>query len=213
MPSVFSVDRNSMSCSVSWGTMGAPGPDPVTLPEMGLERVNFAIIVFGLSVDRVRLDGNRLLQTGKARSITTVDEKIVENAVYDFTVEAVDGEAVDAGPADGDSFSLTLHGGGPDVRRPYLCARIGRGWCPGTSSFARSAAESLISGAISFVTLRPASAAALAGAVSPSLLDFEPLPAFFPARGFQFPQIGHIFPARVGACYPNLDHNIKTPQR
>ncbi len=110
MPSVFSVDRNSMSCSVSWGTMGAPGPDPVTLPEMGLERVNFAIIVFGLSVDRVRLDGNRLLQTGKARSITTVDEKIVENAVYDFTVEAVDGEAVDAGPADGDSFSLTLHG-------------------------------------------------------------------------------------------------------
>ena len=37
------------------------------------------------------------------------DER-VENAVYDFTVEAVDGEAVDAGPADGDSFSLTLHG-------------------------------------------------------------------------------------------------------
>ena len=26
MPSVFSFDRDSMSCSVSWGTMGAPGP-------------------------------------------------------------------------------------------------------------------------------------------------------------------------------------------
>ena len=47
------------------------------------------------------------------------DER-VENAVYDFTVEAVDGEAVDGeavdgeavdgGPAAGDSFSLTLHG-------------------------------------------------------------------------------------------------------
>ncbi len=112
MPSVFTVDRDSMSCSVSWGTMGAPGPGPVTMPEMGLERVNFGMIVFSLSVDSVRLDGNRLVQTGPARSITTVDEKIVENAVYDFTVEAVDGEAVDAGPADGDSFSLTLHGAG-----------------------------------------------------------------------------------------------------
>ncbi len=105
MPSVFTVDRNSMSCSVSWGTMGAPGPGPVTMPEMGLERVNFGMIVFSLSVDSVRLDGNRLVQTGKARSITTVDEKIAENAVYDFTVEAVVG-----GPAAGDSFSLTLHG-------------------------------------------------------------------------------------------------------
>ena len=105
MPSVFTIDRNSMSCSVSWGTMGAPGPGPTTMAEMGLDRVNFGMIVFSLSVDSVRLDGNRLVQTGKARSITTVDEKIAENAVYDFTVEAVDG-----GPGTGDSFSLTLHG-------------------------------------------------------------------------------------------------------
>ncbi len=75
------------------------------MPEVGLERVNFAKIVFSLSVDRTRLDGNRLLRTGKARSITTVDDKIAENAVYDFTVEAVDG-----GPAAGDSLSLTLYG-------------------------------------------------------------------------------------------------------
>jgi hypothetical protein len=26
MPSVFTFDKESMSCSVSWGTMGAPGP-------------------------------------------------------------------------------------------------------------------------------------------------------------------------------------------
>ncbi len=65
------------------------------------------MIVFSLSVDSLRLDGNRLVQTGKARSITTVDNEIAENAVYDFTVEAVDG-----GPAAGDSFSLTLHGAG-----------------------------------------------------------------------------------------------------
>ena len=26
MPSVFTFDAGSMSCSVSWGTMGAPGP-------------------------------------------------------------------------------------------------------------------------------------------------------------------------------------------
>ena len=202
MPSVFTVDRNSMSCSVSWGTMGAPGPDPVTLPEMGLERVNFAIIVFGLSVDRVRLDGNRLLQTGKARSITTVDEKIVENAVYDFTVEAVDGEAVDAGPADGDSFSLTLHGADRCLTAIPLRPDRARGWCPGTSSFARSAAESLISGAISFVTLRPASAAALAGAVSPSLLDFEPLPAFFPRTRLPIPTKRSLIPSKSGCLLP-----------
>ena len=71
------------------------------MPEMGLERVNFGMIVFSLSVDSVRLDGNRLVQTGNARLITTVDEKIAENAVYDFTVEAVDGEAVDGEAVDG----------------------------------------------------------------------------------------------------------------
>ncbi len=70
---------------------GRIGHGPATMPEMGLERVIFAKIVFSLSVDSVRLDGNRLVQTGKARSITTVDDKIAENAVYDFTVEAVDG--------------------------------------------------------------------------------------------------------------------------
>lgn len=107
MPSVFSFDRDSMSCSVSWGTMGAPGPGPFTQAEMGLERANFGMIVFSLSVDSFKVDGRRLKQTGQARSITTVNETIAENAVYEFTVEAVDG-----GPAADDSFSLTLHGAG-----------------------------------------------------------------------------------------------------
>ncbi len=74
---------------------------------MGLDLVNFGMIVFSLSVDDVRVHGNRFTQTGKARSITTVNEKITENAVYDFRVEAEDG-----GPARRDSFSLTLHGAG-----------------------------------------------------------------------------------------------------
>ena len=107
MPSVFTFDRDSMSCSVSWGTMGSPGPGPFKEPAMGLDQVNFGMIVFSLSVDSFRVDGNRLTQTGKARSITTVNETIAENAVYDFTVEAEDG-----GPAGDDSFSLTLHGAG-----------------------------------------------------------------------------------------------------
>ena len=107
LPSVFTFDRDSMSCSVSWGTMGAPGPGPFAEPKMGLDQVNFGMIVFSLSVDNVRVDGNRFTQTGKVRSITTVNEKIVENAVYDFTVDAVDD-----GPAGNDSFSLTLHGAG-----------------------------------------------------------------------------------------------------
>ncbi len=37
------------------------------------------------------------------------DER-VEGAAYDFTVEVVNGKAVDGGPVAGDSFSLTLHG-------------------------------------------------------------------------------------------------------
>jgi hypothetical protein len=43
--------------------------------------------------------------TDTARSITTVNNKVAEDALYQFTVEAVDG-----GPAANDSFSLTLHG-------------------------------------------------------------------------------------------------------
>lgn len=107
MPSVFTFDQESMSCSVSWGTMGAPGPGPFSEPEMKLDHVNFGMIVFSLRVDSFDVDGSHLKQIGRARSITTVDEKIVENAVYDFTVEAEDG-----GSAANDSFSLTLHGPG-----------------------------------------------------------------------------------------------------
>ena len=52
MPSVFSFDRNSMSCSVSWGTMGASGPGPFSEPKMKLDKVNFGMVVFSVDVDR-----------------------------------------------------------------------------------------------------------------------------------------------------------------
>jgi hypothetical protein len=105
MPSVFTFDRDSMSCSVSWGTMGAPGPGPFTEPSMKVDQVNFGMIVFSVNVDRFDAADRHVKMTGTARSITTVNDKVAENALYRFTVEAVDG-----GPMARDSFSLTLHG-------------------------------------------------------------------------------------------------------
>lgn len=107
MPTVFSFDRESMSCSVAWGTLAAPGPGPVTDPNMGLENANFGMIVFSLSVTEFQVVGNQVTMTGRARSLTTVNENLVENAVYDYTVEAVDG-----GTPENDRFSMTLHGQG-----------------------------------------------------------------------------------------------------
>ena len=107
MPTVFSFDRQSMSCSVAWGTLAAPGPGPVTDPNMGLKNANFGMIVFSLSVSDFQVIENRVTMKGKARSLTVVNENLVENAVYDYTVEAVDGGA----PGD-DRFSMTLHGEG-----------------------------------------------------------------------------------------------------
>ena len=104
-PSVFTFDRKSMSCSVSWGTMGAPGPGPFSEPSMKLDKVNFGMIVFSVDVDRFDIGDRRVKMTGTARTITTVNDKVVENALYRFTVKAVDG-----GSAANDSFSLTLHG-------------------------------------------------------------------------------------------------------
>ncbi len=98
MPTVFSFDRQSMSCSVAWGTLAAPGPGPVTDPNMGLENANFGMIVFSLSVTDFRVVENRVTMKGKARSLTTVNQNLVENAVYDYTVEAVDGGARTGGP-------------------------------------------------------------------------------------------------------------------
>jgi hypothetical protein len=74
---------------------------------MGLSQVNFGMVVFSLDVESFRVDGNHITQTGKARSITTVNNEVVENAVYAFTVEATDG-----GSGAEDSFSLTLNGAG-----------------------------------------------------------------------------------------------------
>ncbi len=105
MPSVFTFDRDSMSCSVSWGTMGAPGPGPFSEAGMKLDKVNFGMIVFSIDVDQFDIADHRVKMTGTAQSITTINDKVAENALYRFTVEAVDG-----GPAANDSFSLTLHG-------------------------------------------------------------------------------------------------------
>jgi hypothetical protein len=74
---------------------------------MNLENVNFGMVVFSLHVSSFHVANQRVTMAGKARSITTVDETIVENAVYDFTVEAVDG-----GTPSQDSFSMSLLGEG-----------------------------------------------------------------------------------------------------
>ncbi len=74
---------------------------------MNLENVNFGMIVYSLSVASFEVNGNQVTMTGEARSITTVNEEIVENAVYRFSVEAMDG-----GPAGKDSFTMTLYGEG-----------------------------------------------------------------------------------------------------
>ena len=105
MPTVFTFDRRSMSCAVSWGTLCAPGPGPFTDPKMKLERVNFGMVVFSLEVTSFKAVDNHVTMAGQARSITTVNEEIVENAVYEFSVHAVDG-----GPLTKDTFSMTLTG-------------------------------------------------------------------------------------------------------
>ncbi len=107
MPTVFTFDHGSMSCSVSWGTLAAAGPGPFSDPQMKLDKVNFGMVVFSLSVRSFQAVGSRVTMKGLARSITTVNERIAENTVYEFTVEAVDG-----GPPAQDSFRLTLHGKG-----------------------------------------------------------------------------------------------------
>ena len=106
-PTVFAFDRESMTCNAAWGTLGAPGPGPFSDPAMGLDRVNFGMIVYSLKVRTFRVYGHTLTMTGKARSITTVNENIVENAVYTFKVRAVDG-----GSRAHDSFSMSMRGDG-----------------------------------------------------------------------------------------------------
>ena len=105
LPTVFTFDRSSMSCAVSWGTLGAPGPGPFSDPKMKLENVNFGMLVFGVEVTSFDVVNNQVSMTGRARSITTVNDNIVENAVYQYKVEATDG-----GAAGKDSFSMTLQG-------------------------------------------------------------------------------------------------------
>ncbi len=106
-PTIFTFDRTSMSCSAAWGTLGAPGPGPFTDAHMELELVNFGMIVYSVEVDSFKVGQNGVTMTGRARSITTVNDKIVENEIYGFTLRAVDG-----GSPVADSFSMTLIGPG-----------------------------------------------------------------------------------------------------
>ena len=106
MPIIFTFDRHSMSCAVSWGTLGAPGPGPYSAPP-DMNKVNFGMVVFSLEISSFEVTNNRVTMTGLARSITTMNQWIIENAIYDFKVEAVDG-----GPPAQDSFSMTLKGWG-----------------------------------------------------------------------------------------------------
>jgi len=105
MPTVFTFDRASMSCAVSWGTLAARGPGPFSDPKMKLKDVNFGMVVFSVDVTSFDVVGNQVTMTGRARSITTVNENIAENAVYQYKVKATDG-----GSAGQDSFSMTLQG-------------------------------------------------------------------------------------------------------
>ncbi len=114
-PTLFTFDRGSMSCSVSWGTLSAPGPGPFSEPEMNLERVNFGMIVFSLEVASFQVKENHVTMTGTARSITTVNDDIVENAVYQFTAEAIDGGLRREGFFQHDPPRRWV-----DVRRPYF---------------------------------------------------------------------------------------------
>jgi hypothetical protein len=65
------------------------------------------MIVYSVEVSSFKVEQNQVTMTGQARSITTVNDKIVENALYQFTVEAVDG-----GLPLADRFKMTLHGQG-----------------------------------------------------------------------------------------------------
>jgi hypothetical protein len=114
MPIIFTFDRHSMSCAVSWGTLGAPGPGPYSAPP-DMNKVNFGMVVFSLEISSFEVTNNRVTMTGLARSITTMNQWIIENAIYDFKVEAVDG-----GPPAQDSFSMTARGMGSYLLGPGM---------------------------------------------------------------------------------------------
>ena len=72
-----------------------------------LDQVNFGMVVYSLEVESFTVEGSQVTMTGQARSLTTVNDAIVENAIYSFTVKAVDG-----GSPLADHYSMTLYGEG-----------------------------------------------------------------------------------------------------
>ncbi len=108
MPSAFTFDAQSSSCSAAIGTLGAPGPGPFNEPAMKLQNVNFGMVVYSLKHTRFEVKDKTVRIEGTARSITTVNDKMIENAVYRFEAVAVDNSA------DGskDTWVMTLYGKG-----------------------------------------------------------------------------------------------------
>jgi len=94
--------------------LGAPGPGPYSAPP-DMNKVNFGMVVFSLEISSFEVTNNRVTMTGLARSITTMNQWIIENAIYDFKVEAVDG-----GPPAQDSFSMTARGMGSYLLGPGM---------------------------------------------------------------------------------------------
>lgn len=95
MPSLANITNNGMSCTVSFGN-NLGGPD------------NFGMVIYSEEVTNTIFDGQRVTQTGKARSVTVENGIITEDALYDYTVVVIDGGAA----GKGDSWSMTLVGDG-----------------------------------------------------------------------------------------------------
>lgn len=107
MPGSFTFESGDVSCSAVFGTLGAPGPGPFSEPHMKLEKVNFGMVMYSVAISKFEVMGNRVSIAGTARSITSVNEKIVENALYSFTVEAADN-----GSPGQDVWSMKIMGSG-----------------------------------------------------------------------------------------------------
>jgi hypothetical protein len=92
-PSLASITNDGMSCAVSFGN-NLGGTD------------NFGMVVYSEVVGDTRVIGRMVIQWGKARSITTENGEIMESAIYDYVVLAMDNSAL----GEEDTWSMTLWG-------------------------------------------------------------------------------------------------------
>jgi hypothetical protein len=92
-PSLANITTAGMSCSVSFGN-NLGGAD------------NFGMVAYSEEVGDTLVIGRMAIQWGKARSITTENGEIVESALYDYLVVAVDKSEL----GEEDSWTMTLWG-------------------------------------------------------------------------------------------------------